>query len=368
MDTSARDGDVNTLGKLIARQIATTGPVTVADYMATVLGHPEHGYYMTRDPLGGDGDFITAPEISQVFGELIGIWCVATWQLLGAPARFNLVEFGPGRGTLMADALRAAARMPGFIKAAAVSLVEISPVLRSVQRQTLEGYDVSWRESLEGVPEGPILVVANEFFDALPANQFVRTEAGWRERLVGQDDDGPRFVLSSIATPMTALLAPEVRNNAPVGAVAEVQPAGIAVCATLADRISDHGGAALIVDYGHAASAPGETLQAVRRHEPSDVLRAPGEADLTVHVDFAALGRAAGDKLALFGPLGQGEFLRRMGIALRMEKLLAKATGKQKKDIVAGVHRLIDDDQMGTLFKVFGLAPHGTPPLPGFET
>jgi len=344
-----------------------TGPMTVADYMATALTHPEHGYYTSRDPLGRDGDFITAPEISQVFGELIGIWCVTVWQQMGSPKHFNLVELGPGRGTLMADALRAASQAPAFVDAAEVVLIETSPVLRASQAERLSAFDPVWCDSLDTVPDGPVLAIANEFLDALPAHQLVRTGAGWRERLVGRDENGLRFMLSAGETPTAALVAPEIRNDTRTGAIAEVQPMALRVAAALAERIAQDGGAALIVDYGHAESAAGETLQAVRDHEPHDVLDAPGEADLTVHVDFAALTRAAADKATIRGPVTQGAFLRRMGIALRAESLIKGATAEQAESIASGVERLIGPDQMGSLFKVLCLSGHGTPQPPGFE-
>ena len=358
---------MNALARMLARRIAMTGPMSVADYMATALGHPEHGYYTTRDPLGRDGDFITAPEISQIFGELIGIWCVATWQQIGCPARVNLVELGPGRGTLMADALRAASQVPAFGDAADLVLVETSPVLRAAQAEKLGAFEPVWCDSLDAVPEGPVLAVANEFFDALPAHQFVRTGGGWRERLVGRDENGLRFMLSAGETPVALLLAPGIRNDAPAGAIAEVQPAGLSVAAALAGRIAEAGGAALIVDYGHAENAVGETLQAVRDHEPCDVFDAPGETDLTVHVDFAALERAAGDKFKISGPVPQGAFLQRLGIALRAERLAKGATREQATDIASGVERLIAPDQMGNLLKVLCLSQDGMPQPPGFE-
>lgn len=355
------------LTRLIARRIAASGPMTVAEYMATALGHPEHGYYMTRDPFGRAGDFITAPEVSQIFGELIGIWCAAVWQMMGRPSRFNLVELGPGRGTLMADALRAVVQAPEFIRAAKISLVETSPVLRAAQHRTLPDRDIVWYGSLDEVPEGPLLLIANEFFDALPVHQLVRTDRGWRERLVGETNGAFGFLLSAAPSPTAALLPPGVRDGAPVGAVAEVQPAALGIAGTLARRIAADGGAALIVDYGHSQSAPGETLQAVRGHEPVGVLDAPGEVDLTVHVDFAALARAAAvDAVAIWGPCTQGDFLRRMGIAVRAENLAAQATPAQSAEIAAGVERLIAGDQMGNLFKVLGLASDGMPTLPGF--
>jgi NADH dehydrogenase [ubiquinone] 1 alpha subcomplex assembly factor 7 len=267
----------------------------------------------------------------------------------------------------MADALRAASRSADFLAAASITLVETSPVLRAAQRRSLDGYDVTWRGTLDAVADGPVLLIANEFFDALPAHQLVRTEDDWRERLVGLNDSGFRFVLSHHAPPIAALLPPELRNDAPVGAIAEIQPAGLAIAAALAERIETDGGAALIIDYGHARSAAGETLQAVRRHEPRDIFNAPGETDLTVHVDFAALTRTAAEKAEVMGPCDQGSFLRRMGIAARAERLTAQATPAQADEIASGVERLIADDRMGTLFKVLCLARRGTPPLPGFE-
>lgn len=357
---------MNALARLLARRIATTGPMTVADYMATALGHPQHGYYTTRDPLGRDGDFITAPEISQIFGELIGLWCVAVWWQMGQPARFNLVELGPGRGTLMADALRAAAQDQAFLEAANLALVETSPVLREAQAARLGTFDPIWLDSLDDIPDGPLLVVANEFFDALPVHQFVRTASGWRERLVGRDETGLRFMLSAGATPQSGLLSADLLRDAPEGSIAEVQPAALSIAAILADRIATDGGAALIFDYGYGESAAGETFQAVRGHEPCGVLETPGEADLTVHVDFAALSRAA-EQATVWGPAPQGSFLQHLGIAMRAEQLSVVATPRQAADIASGVARLIEPDQMGTLFKVLCITPQGFPQPPGFE-
>ena len=356
---------MSALARLIARRIATTGPLPVADYMAMALSHPEHGYYMTRDPLGRD--FVTAPEISQIFGELIGIWCVAVWRQMGAPERVVLTELGPGRGTLMADALRAASRDASFMNAAEIALVETSPVFRAAQRKILAARNVRWCDSLDTMPDGPVLAVANEFFDALPAHQLVWTEKGWRERLVGGDESGLRFTLSAAETPTAALLAPSVRADAPLGAVAELQPAALGIAAALAERIAAEGGAALIVDYGHAESAAGDTLQAVRDNRPCDPLDAPGETDLTVHVDFAALARAAAQKAAVWGPCTQADFLQRMGIGLRAERLTARATTRQAERIASGVERLIAPEQMGSLFKVLSFTRRDMPPPPGMS-
>ena len=358
---------MNPLARLIAEQCAASGPMSIADYMALALGHPDHGYYMTKDPFGRDGDFITAPEISQAFGELIGLWCVEVWRMMGAPVEFVLSELGPGRGTLMADALRAAAQSPDFLLAADIHLVETSPALRVRQQEALAGLGVEWHDNFDTVPGGPILLVANEFFDVLPAHQLVRTKDGWRERLVAGGAAGLHFVLSQSAPPAAALPSRHLPQNAPLGAVAETQPAALSIAAAIAARIAEFGGAAVIVDYGHAVSALGNTLQAVRRHRPHDVLSEPGAADLTVHVDFEALTRAAGDGVACFGPRDQGDFLRALGIELRAAQLTAAATPAQARNIASGVGRLIALDQMGTLFKVLVLASHDMQPPPGFE-
>ena len=358
---------MNALARMLVRRIAMTGPMTVADYMATALGHPQHGYYTTRDPLGRDGDFITAPEISQIFGELIGLWSVAVWEKIGSPVRFNLVEFGPGRGTLMVDALRAAAQVPAFLDAANLVLIETSPVLRNSQADKLSVYDPTWCESLEAVPDGPILAIANEFFDTLPAHQFVRTSSGWRERLVGWDETDLQFMISAGTTPFANLLAPDIQSASLEGAIAEIQPLGLTITAAMGERIAADGGAALIIDYGHCESALGDTLQAVHAHEPQDVLKAPGEADLTVHVDFAALRSSVDSNVSVWGPVAQGEFLQRLGIELRASSLRKNATPMQSASITSGVERLIAPDQMGTLFKVLCLTRAGLSQLPGFE-
>jgi len=355
--------------------IAGEGPISVARFMAEALGHPEHGYYRHRDPLGAAGDFITAPEISQVFGELIGAWCAAVWAQAGRPDPVALVELGPGRGTLMADALRAVGMVaPEFDAALSVHLVETSPVLRAAQATAL-GARPDWHEAIEEVPQGPTIVIANEFFDALPIHQFVRRGAAWHERLIGCDPAGAalRFEVSAIPSQF----APEGPPIAAEGDIVETSPASAAVMRTIAGRITAHGGAALIIDYGHAASAVGETLQAVRGHDYAPVLEAPGEADLTAHVDFAALARVA-DGVAVFGPASQGVFLKALGIDARTQALAANASSTETRDaIVSGTARLTDPRQMGSLFKALALInpqpvhpqdayPQDAPP-PGFK-
>jgi NADH dehydrogenase [ubiquinone] 1 alpha subcomplex assembly factor 7 len=322
---------------------------------------------MTRDPLGAAGDFVTAPEVSQMFGELVGLWCVEMWRASGAPDPVQMVELGPGRGTLMADALRAARMAPGFAKAHSVNLVETSPVLRERQRETLAGQDAAWRESIDQLPGGPLLLIANEFFDALPVRQFERTKAGWRERMVGLDGEGFRVALAPGESAAAALIPEAVRKTARQGDVAEIRPAAIAIARIAGERIARFGGAALIIDYGHAASAPGDTLQAVRNHESCDWLDNPGEADLTAHVDFEALAGAAREAgAAAHGPVPQGDFLTRLGLEVRAARLLRGATKAQVRDIKAARHRLIDPAEMGTLFKVMALTRTDAPPPPGF--
>ena len=355
------------LGKRLARRIRLQGPISIADFMAEALGHPKHGYYMRGDPLGRAGDFITAPEISQVFGELIGLWCAEIWRLMDRPHPFNLVELGPGRGTLMQDALRAARVLPGFAEAARLQLVETSPALRTVQATTLAAHAPAWCDDVTRIADGPLIVIANEFFDALPIRQFQRAEDGWRERLVGVDGDRLRMTVTPSASPAAALIPETVRQSQTLGAIAEVSPASLSLVAQIAERIDADGGAALIVDYGHGLSAPGDTFQAVRGHEPQDVLDDPGLADLTAHVDFAALAEAARPHAAVYGPLPQGELLRRLGIEMRQRQLTDGTDPDQRKAIETACRRLIDPSEMGTLFKALALCHRDMAAPPGFE-
>ena len=345
----------------LRRRIAREGPLSVADYMADSLTHPAWGYYATRDPLGADGDFTTAPEISQMFGELLGLWAAVVWRSMGAPDPVRLVELGPGRGTLMADALRAAAGVPDFCRAVRLHLVETSPVLRRLQGQALAGAAPRWHDDLSAVPEGPAILIANEFFDALPIRQFQRTADGWRERRVAVDEAGA-FVFA------LARGAAEVELPAgPPGAIAEVGEAAAALSGGIAVRLCRDGGAALIVDYGHEGPGSGETLQAVRRHGFHGVLDNPGEADLTAHVDFGALARAARAATA-HGPVPLGPFLEALGIGRRAKALLSGAGPGQAADIRAARHRLCAPAAMGHLFKVLALTAPGLPRPPGFPT
>ncbi|HUN47021.1 MAG TPA: SAM-dependent methyltransferase [Stellaceae bacterium] len=356
------------LGDLIASRIRATGPLTVAEFMAEALQHPRLGYYATRDPLGSSGDFITAPEISQVFGELIGLWCADTWERIGRPAPVLAVELGPGRGTLMADALRALAVAPDVRRALQLHLVETSRTLRARQAETLAAAAPAWHDTLASVPAAPMLLVANEFLDALPIRQFERAGDGWRERRVGLASDGHSLAFLTDPVPsVAATLLPAALAEAPAGSIAETCPAALVLAASLGERLQRHGGAALFIDYGHADSACGDTLQAVRRHAYHAVLEAPGSADLTAHVDFAAFAaaaRAAG--AGVHGPVTQGDFLRALGIEARLARLLRSAAPAQRHAIESGVHRLIDRAEMGTLFKVVALTRADAPAPAGF--
>ncbi|HEX9770321.1 MAG TPA: SAM-dependent methyltransferase [Kiloniellales bacterium] len=354
----------------LARRIASDGPLSVADFMAAALTDPEYGYYMGRDPLGASGDFITAPEVSQMFGELIGLWCAEAWQALGAPPQVALVELGPGRGTLVADARRAARQVPAFAAALRVHLVEVSPTLRARQEAALADAEPTWHETLAGVPELPLLLIANEFFDALPVRQLVKQPGGWAERLVGLAAGGAPALAFTLSPPDPGLgaLVPDALRAAPPGRLFEVSPAGQEIVRAIARRLRSHGGAALIIDYGHEESALGETLQAVRRHARHDVLSEPGTADLTCHVDFAALARAAREEgAAAHGPVAQGAFLERLGIAARAARLMERATPPQREDIRSARLRLTAPDQMGGLFKVLALTPEGAGRPAGFH-
>jgi NADH dehydrogenase [ubiquinone] 1 alpha subcomplex assembly factor 7 len=355
------------LERELVAMIAAEGPLSVERYMALCLGHPRHGYYMRRDPLGRAGDFTTAPEISQIFGELIGIWCATAWQAMGAPSPYHLIELGPGRGTLMADLLRATRGVKGFVEAARVALVETSPVLRQSQGKTLahSGVPVHWYARLEDVPPGLTLLVANEFFDALAIRQLVRTDSGWHERLVGLDKSA-RLAFGLAADRLPVAIVPEWAQAATPGEVVEISLARENAAQVIGTRLKTMGGAGLIIDYGHVRSAPGDTLQAVRTHAFQDVLDRPGESDLTSHVDFESLGLALRKGGAvLHGPLTQGAFLTAMGLAERAEVLKRHTDLASRKDIDAATERLAANSQMGHLFKVIAAThPDLGPPYP----
>lgn len=345
---------------LISELIATDGPMRLDHYMGLCLGHPQHGYYVTRDPLGREGDFVTAPEVSQVFGELIGIWAAGAFVAMGEPARVNLVELGPGRGTLMADMLRTIGRVsPALAAAAVMHLVETSPVLRTRQRQAV-GPGASWHMTLKEVPHAPMILVANEFFDAIPIRQIERRRGLWHERVIGLEQGRLARGLSG------PVLGPEGRD----GDVLELAPARDVIASQIGQRLSRHAGAALIIDYGHLTSAPGDTLQAMRRHGFTNVTDRPGECDLTSHVDFQALGRALTEGGAdVLRPMTQRDFLLAMGLEQRFQRLELRADLMVTSTLRRQMARLADENQMGNLFKVLAATSPGMPcPYPFGQT
>ena len=351
------------LAEKLAAEIRAAGPMTVADFMAACLADPEHGYYMRREPFGRAGDFITAPEVSQIFGELIGLWAVAVWEMMGGPRPFVLAELGPGRGTLMADMLRTALIKPDFLRAADLHLVEISPRLREVQRATLArtAMALHWHSRVEDIPPGPAIIIANEFFDALPIRQFQWQSQQWTERVVGIGADGGlAFGLVPVEQRAPAVPLPD-------GAVIETSPLGKAAMTAIAGRLVRDGGAALVVDYGSIDPSHGDTLQAVRAHKHDDPLAAPGEADITAHVDFAALRRAAEAAGATARPvMRQGEFLIRLGLVDRANVLGRGKDAKTRDAIASGIGRLAGPKAMGDLFKVLAISRPGLK-LPVFD-
>jgi SAM-dependent MidA family methyltransferase len=355
------------LKREIIEAIAHDGPMTLERYMSLCLTHPRYGYYMTRDPFGAAGDFITAPEISQMFGELLGVWVTEAWRAAGAPPQARLVELGPGRGTLMSDVLRVTPIAPNFFSAISVHLVETSPVLREAQSQTLAtaAKPVQWHLDFAETPPGPAFIIANEFFDALPVRHYVKTAGGWRERLVGLD------AKSELAFGLSDEIETTLNVPAREGSIVEVSVASQNLIGDIAARLVEEGGALLLIDYGYTQTSLGDSLQAVSRHAYVDPLAAPGEADLTAHVDFAALARAARARGAkVMGPVTQAHFLLQLGIERRAEALTKRATPEQAQSIVDAFERLagIDDarHQMGGLFKVMAVTHPDMPDLPGF--
>jgi len=360
---------LNALAELLRRRIARGGPISLAEYMALALGHPEHGYYQHGDPFGMEGDFVTAPEISQVFGELLGGWCAALWEAMGQPQTLRLIEAGPGRGTLMQDVLRAASHKSGFREALQLHLIETSPGLRDRQKRALQAFRPRFHAHLDDVPEGPSLLLANEFFDSLPIRQFARTTDGWRERLVTFSETPPAFCFTLAAARTPSQQIPAGLRDAPIGSIAEISLPGLSLAHAIAERVCRHGGAALILDYGSPVTKAGETFQSVRGHRFHDPFAQPGEADLTAHVDFAALAEAARAGGAhVPPPVPQGVFLDRLGIKARTDQLAQKAAPTEAAALHAACRRLIDPEEMGTLFQVLAIAQPDLVALPGFDT
>jgi SAM-dependent MidA family methyltransferase len=351
---------VTPFARHLAGLIRADGPLRLDRFMALANTH----YYATRDPLGAGGDFTTAPEISQLFGEMLGLALLDHWERSGAPARFHLVELGPGRGTLMADILRAAKLRPAFLAAAELTLVETSPTLRARQAATLADHAPSWADSFAALPiDAPLYLVANEFFDALPIRQFVMGAAGWHERFVSLHETGAfAFALG----PPTSLRLPEEPRSGvskDVPSILEINEPARAIAAEIGAALNARGGLALIVDYGHARTALGDTLQAVQAHRFADPLATPGEADLTAHVDFQALAEAS--SATPYGPVTQGALLAALGIEARARALI-RARPDQNAAISAALTRLVDPGGMGTLFKAMALTGPGGPHPAGF--
>jgi NADH dehydrogenase [ubiquinone] 1 alpha subcomplex assembly factor 7 len=355
----------------IRKRIKLAGPMPVRQFMTLCLTHPDHGYYTTRDPIGVDGDFITSPEVSQVFGELIGLWAASAWHQMGQPENVRLVELGPGRGTMMLDALRAAQAVPAFRAAIVAHLVEVNPKLREKQQQALGTVDVPsmWHETFEEVPDGPAIIVANEFFDALPINQAIKQFNGWYERVVEIDgNDNLVFGIASEVIPLFDQLVPVAVREAPVGAIYEWRTDNLAL--GIGQRVVRQGGAALIVDYGHTQSSTGETLQAVGGHAFVNPLTSPGEVDLTAHVDFEAISLAAESMGArIHGPVDQTRLLRNLGIDKRAAALKAYASPEKANEIDEACKRLLGETRtgMGKLFKAIAISHPDLGPMAGFE-
>lgn len=340
-----------TANKIIA-MIENDGPVTLERYMQLCVD----AYYGGSEPFGRSGDYITAPEVSQMFGEAIGVWMATAWQMLGSPKKCNLVELGPGRGTLMADILRTVKILPGLTETLQLHLVETSYKLRDMQKQKLEefGVTVCFHDSFASIPANPSLFVANEFFDALPIRQLIKTGDVWRERMIGFENGELAFAAGDIVE------KPEWAGDGNDGDIIEISQARQRAASMIAEHVAANGGAGLIIDYGHEKSVAGDTFQAVSKHKFVDVLQMPGSCDVTAHVDFEQLGKdlvAGGAEI--HGPKSQGEFLIAMGLREREAMLKKKAPARVRINLSRQAARLVSDKQMGLLFKVLAVTSHG---------
>lgn len=352
------------LKERLKKLIANAGPLSVSEYMASCLFDPENGYYTNHEPFGADGDFITAPEISQMFGELVAVWAYSTWVALGRPMPATLTEIGPGRGTLMVDMLRTLDKLdPGFVTRIRVSMVEASPRLTQIQQQKLGGTRArpTWFANVAELPDVPLLIVGNELFDAIPVRQFVKTGHGWRERMVTLDEKGELCFAIGASGIDTSLLPSQ---DAAEGTIFEVAPARNALMQDIASHIARNGGFGLFFDYGHLTTGYGDTLQAMQKHGYDDVLAHPGEADLTTHVDFNALAKIAEAQGLTARMMTQGDFLLGMGMLERAGVLGSRADEATRERLRSEVERLAGPEEMGILFKVLMIAPKGTVLLP----
>lgn len=349
---------------ILKKQIIASGPITVADYMATCLMHPKHGYYQQRPVFGAEGDFTTAPEISQMFGEMIGVWLMDRWTSMGKPSAFNIIEAGPGRGTLMADILRTAKALPAFLDAAHIHFIETSEQLRQQQKRKVP--NAEWHGDFSALPAGPSLFVANEFFDALPIHQYIRKSGVWLEKRVGISSDALCYALTP-ATGAVSLISDKLSNKAAEDSVIEICPAAISIAGQIADHIKQHTGAALIIDYGYFPAGIGDTFQALEGHKYVDPLLNPGSVDLTAHVNFESLQQIALEAgLAAPGPVDQGALLMRLGIGARCEALATAKADHKQASLLSQLKRLTAPSEMGTLFKAMHFQSSGLSAAPGF--
>lgn len=356
------------IAEKIAERIRNSGPVSIATFMTEAMFDPLEGFYATKNPIGAGEDFITAPAISQMFGELIGLWCGQVWMDMGQPKSFQLVELGPGTGQMMSDVVRAGRAVPGFLEAVQITLIEASAALKMVQGQTLTpmGVEVQWANRLEAVAAGPAIILGNEFLDCLPVRQAVRQDGRWHERLIDLDETGQfQFVMGPALGVETDLISQPLRDLAD-GAIVELRPGDQQMVEALAQRFATDPGHALFLDYGPARSEPGDTFQAIRQHQKADPLDAPGTADLTARVDFEQLAHFATTAgLSVTGPASQGDFLKALGIEMRAAALIQSAPD-QKRRFARQLMRLTEPDQMGELFQAVALSTPGLPKPPGF--
>lgn len=374
--------NTTTLKQRIIDLIALNGPISVAEYMNLCLSDPQHGYYMTREPFGRKGDFITAPEISQLFGEILGIWCFMQWQALQAsaaqknlnispkaPRKITLSEIGPGRGTLMKDILRALKQLaPDIVHSIKVVMIETSPRLQAIQKQTLNesGFCITWNNTLEAQNDNPLILVANELFDALPIRQFVKLNGHYQERMVGLNEQKELCFLGG-STSIDQALLPSGHQLEPTGSIFEISPARSALMQQIAELILKNSGAALLIDYGYIKPGFADTLQALKDHKFDDVFAHPGEADLTSHVDFSALNEIAKKLNCKSAMTTQGEFLLSLGILERAGQLGYGKDIAMQEQIKNDVERLASPTQMGNLFKVLAISSNDISPIPNLN-
>ncbi len=352
---------------ILHERIQAHGALTVADYMELALGHPQHGYYMARDPLGEHGDFVTAPEISQIFGELMGAWLAAMWQMLGE-REMVLVELGGGRGTLMSDALRATRHVAGFHESLVITMVDSSPTLRRFQRAVLAGHHprMVWQPNLENLPDLPLLFVANEFFDALPIRQYVKTPTGLQERFITLGENNALTFVTQATGLQLVKGGTHVIDESQDEQIIESSPASRQVVDQLGAHMAEYGGAGLVIDYGYTGNSRGNTLQAVRKHGFWPVLEQPGQADITAHVAFDALAETFNEHGVVTSPITpQGDFLQAIGGETRLDMLMQESNDEQGQTLYDGYERLVSPQQMGELFKVMGVCSDDDVTMPG---